>query len=205
MDSDLEDGSIRPVPSETTTAPRESDATFDRSFALAYDELRAIAHRHMARRARFGDPSHTISTTVLVNEAYLKLVEQSHGFVKDRTHFLSVAAVAMRHILIDRARANTAQKRGGAEAAIVTLDEEAIVTLDEEAMSCADDCSTLLEINEALDRLAVVDARLAKVVECRFFGGLSEEEIAAVLGLTVRTVQRDWSKARTLLRREFAR
>ena len=168
----------------------------DSLVALTYDELRAIAHRHLARGRQVGVREGTLDTTALVNEAYLKLVDQATARPNDRAHFLAIATVAMRHILIDRARARAARKRGGGQPA---------VTLDGDALAAADDPEVLLEINEALDRLALVDARLARVVECRFFGGMSEEEIAEVLGVTVRTVQRDWVRARMLLRRELAR
>jgi RNA polymerase sigma factor (TIGR02999 family) len=156
---------------------------------LVYDELRRIAHRQLAGR---GDSSGaTLATTALVNEAYLKLVDQSRAGWRDRAHFLALAAVAMRHVLTDRARARVALKRGGARRP-VTLEEHAV----------ADDAApeALLEIDDALHRLAELDARLARVVELRFFGGMAEQEIAEALGVTVRTVRRDWVKARLLLR-----
>ncbi len=153
-----------------------------------YRELCLIAHRHLAR----GAPSATLGTTELVHEAYLRLVDQSTARWHDRAHFFALASVAMRHILVDRARARSAMKRGGTRRSI---------TLDEDVIAAADQADSLLEINEALDGLALTDARLARVVECRFFGGMSEEEIAVALGVTVRTVQRDWAKARMLLRR----
>lgn len=168
----------------------------DSLVALTYDELRAIAHRHLARGRRIGVEERTLDTTALVNEAYLKLVDQATARPNDRAHFLAIATVAMRHILIDRARARAADKRGAGARA---------VTLDNDAVAVANESSLLLDINEALDRVALIDARLARVVECRFFGGMSEEEIGEVLGLTVRTVQRDWARARMLLRRELAR
>jgi RNA polymerase sigma factor (TIGR02999 family) len=155
--------------------------------ALLYDELREIAHRHRARQAH--DP--TLATTALVHEAYLKLVDQSRAQWNDRAHFLALAAVAMRHILTDGARARLAAKRGGSREA---------VTFDEESVASEDDPGALLQIHEALDRLAGLDDRLARIVEYRFFGGLTHEEIAAALGVTVRTVERDWAKARVLLR-----
>src|SRR5690242_4634531 len=159
----------------------------DRITVLVYDELREIAHRH--RGARQG-PS-TLATTALVHEAYLKLVDQSRARWNDRAHFLALAAVAMRHILADRAKARMAAKRGG---------KQAPVTLDEEMIASEDQPGALLQIDEAIDRLAKIDARLSRVVEYRFFGGLTHEEIAEVLGVTVRTVERDWVKARMLLR-----
>ena len=154
--------------------------------ALLYNELREIAHRQHAVR---GDD--TLATTALVHEAYLKLVDQSRAEWNDRAHFLAVAAVAMRHILTDRARARLAAKRGGANE---------VVTLDDEIVASEERPGPLLQIHEALDRLGLVDQRLARIVEYRFFGGLTNEEIATVLGVTVRTVERDWVKARVLLR-----
>lgn len=157
---------------------------------LVYDELRVIAHRHLAARGSNG----TLATTALVNEAYIKLVDQSRAGWRDRAHFLALAAVAMRHVLTDRARARVALKRGGVRQR-VSLDEQAV----------ADDAEPeqLLEIDDALHHLATIDARLARVVELRFFGGLSEEEIAEALDVTVRTVRRDWVKARMLLRQSL--
>ncbi|HJP59058.1 MAG TPA: ECF-type sigma factor, partial [Gemmatimonadaceae bacterium] len=110
----------------------------------------------------------------------------------DRPHFLAVASLAMRHVIVDRAREHAALKRGGVAR---------VVTLDEESASADEQAELVLQLNEALDQLAQWDARLARVVECRFFGGLTEVETAKVLGVTVRTVQRDWVKARVLLRR----
>jgi len=155
--------------------------------AVLYDELREIAHRH---RARQGNEA-SLVTTALVHEAYLKLVDQSRAQWNDRAHFLALAAVAMRHILTDRARSRLAARHGG---------KREVVTFDDETVASDDRPGALLQIHEALDRLADLDARLAHVVEYRFFGGLTHEEIAAALGVTVRTVERDWAKARVLLR-----
>ena len=137
----------------------------------------------------------TLSTTGLVHEAYLKLVDQSRTTWSDRAHFFALASVAMRHVLVDRAKARFAQKREGA------LQR---VSLDSEQIAGDDQAEALLDINDALDRLAAVEPRLARVVECRFFGGLSEEETASALDITTRTVQRDWAKARMLLRRALS-
>lgn len=168
--------------------------SLDRVVALLYEELRVIAHRRLNRHRLGGrKEENSIATTALVNEAYLKLVDQSEAKWNDRAHFLALAAVAMRHILIDRARARVAGKRGGAQRAI-TL---------EETVATDDTPEALLDIDDALNRLSHVDARLARVVECRFFGGLSEDEIAEALGVTRRTVQRDWAKAKMLLRRSL--
>src|SRR5262249_34716264 len=147
----------------------------------------AIAHRRLAARESGG----TLVTTGLVHEAYLKLVDQSSAEWRDRAHFLALASVAMRHVLIDRAKARSRLKRGGVRRQGPL--EDAISTAEDQAES-------LLEIDDALDRLAHIDPRLARVVECRFYGGLTEEEIAEALGVTVRTVERDWAKARLLLR-----
>ena len=168
-----------------------SRESLDSLVNVLYEELRAIAHRHLAKHRQGGERG-TLATTALVNELYVKLVDQTRAEWKDRAHFLALAAVAMRHILIDQAKARLAQKRGGPLIA---------VSLEEEAIAAEDSPEALLGIDEALDRLAAVDARLARVVECRFFGGLSEEETAEALGVTKRTVQRDWVKAKMLLRR----
>ena len=169
--------------------------SLDRVVALVYQELRVIAHHRLNRHRMPGKGDGTLATTALVNEAYLKLVDQAQARWRDRAHFLALATVAMRHILIDRAKARIAQKRGG---------ERKAVTL-EEALLADDAPEALLDINDALDRVAEVDPRLARVVECRFFGGLSDPEIAEALGVTTRTVQRDWGKARMLLRRFLGR
>ena len=163
----------------------------DRLVPLLYKELREIAHRHLSQR-RDGA---TLNTTALVNEAYLKLVDQSRAQWNDRVHFLSLAALAMRHILIDRAKASASIKRGGAQHR---------VTLDEETIGIDDEPDALLQINDALDRVAVIDPRLARIVEYRFFGGLTNQEIAVAVGITERTVERDWIKARMLLREMLA-
>lgn len=162
----------------------------DELTVILYKELREIAHRHRAARRE----DNTLATTALVHEAYLKLVDQSRAQWNDRVHFLSLAAVAMRHILIDRAKARIAAKRGGAQVPI---------TLDDNIVGSADRPELVLQVDEALNRLGEIDARLARVVECRFFGGLSNEEIAGALGVTERTVERDWVKARLLLRQEW--
>ena len=180
------------APTIRTDALTESKSGAQQSLDLvvsrAYHELRAIAHRRLAARGRGG----TLSTTALVHEAYLKLVDQSRAGWHDRAHFLALASLAMRHVLVDRARERDTLKRGEARRP---------VTLDEEQVSAEDQAEMVLHLDEALDRLAAWEPRLARVVECRFFGGLTETETAEALGLTVRTVQRDWVKARILLRR----
>lgn len=163
----------------------------DHLFAIVYDELREIARRQRAVRDKDG----TLDTTGLVHEAYLNLVDTSRASWNDRAHFLALAAVAMRHILADRAKARVAVKRGGVQRAI---------TLDEQLLASDDQPEALLQYNDALDRLGAIDARLLQVVECRFFGGLTNEEIAEALGVNARTVERDWVKARVILQRLLA-
>ena len=163
----------------------------DELVPLLYGELRQIAHRHLSLR-RDGA---TLDTTALVNEAYLKLVDQTRAGWNDRVHFLAVAAIAMRHILTDRAKARQSLRRGGGQFR---------VTLDDDTIGVDEAPDALLQVADAIDRVAKLDARLARVVELRFFGGLSNEEIAAALAINERTVERDWIKARMLLREMLA-
>jgi RNA polymerase sigma factor (TIGR02999 family) len=165
--------------------------SLDELMPLVYDHLRAIARKQLSLR----DGGGTLSTTGLVHEAYLKLVDQSRVAWRDRAHFFALASVAMRHVLVDRAKARLAYKRGG---------ELQRVTLERVPIAKDDQAEQVLEMNDALDRLALVEPRLARVIECRFFGGLSEEETAEALSITTRTVQRDWAKARMLLRRAMS-
>ena len=160
----------------------------DRLFTRVYDELRRIAHRRLGRER----DDHTLATTALVNEAYLKLVDQTRAHWSDRAHFFAVAATAMRRILVDHARQHRARKRGAAPER-VKLDDE---VLADAALVADQRADTLLALEDALTRLAEVDERVSRVVELRFFGGLSEEETAQALGVTPRTVERDWVKAR---------
>jgi RNA polymerase sigma factor (TIGR02999 family) len=171
--------------------PSPRHAVLDRLLPAVYNELRAIAHKHLTQHGH----ADSLATTGLVHEAYLKLVDQSRSDWRDRAHFFALTSVAMRHVLLNRARSRATLKRGGVRGPI-TLDEEVIAVDD-----CAD---ALLAVDDALERLAAVEPRLAKVVEYRFFGGLSEKEIAEALGVTERTVERDWVKARMLLRRALA-
>jgi RNA polymerase sigma factor (TIGR02999 family) len=163
---------------------REGDATaVDRLFPLVYDELRRIAHRQLGReRADL-----TLGTTALVHEAYLKLVDQTRAQWADRSQFFAISARAMRRILVDHARQHLAGKRGG---------RRERVQLDEETLSLDQRADLLVAVDEALDRLRAVDERASRVVECRFFGGFTEEETAAALGITDRTVRRDWARAK---------
>jgi len=157
-----------------------------------YEELRRIAHGRLLKYR----PGETLNTTALVHEAYLKLVDQTRAAWQDRAHFFALAARAMRFILVDYARARTAQKRGGTQADL-RLDGLQIAE-DDRADARAED---LLTLNRALDRLAGFDERLSQLVEYRFFGGLTYEEIADVTGRSVPTVKRDWRRARAWLYR----
>jgi RNA polymerase sigma factor (TIGR02999 family) len=163
---------------------RAGDArALDRLVPLVYDELRRLA------RGRLGSRPATISTTELVHEAYLKLVASERLALEDRRHFYAVAATAMRQVLVDRARRRTAGKRGGG-AVHVELGEEA---------SPGEPIDDTLSLESAFLRLQEVDARLARVVELRFYAGLPVEEVAQLLEVDPRTVTRDWRKARALM------
>lgn len=157
-------------------------------FPLVYDELRRIAHLRLGRH-RAGE---TLNTTALVHEAYLKMVDQTRVAFNDRGHFFALASRAMRFILIDYARARTAQKRGGR-----TPD----VPLDAVQVAADERSADLLTLDTALTQLMAHDERLGRLVEYRFFGGLTYDEIASVTGLSVPTVKRDWRRARTWLYR----
>jgi len=165
----------------------DAPESLDELVAVAYEELRAIAHARLAWRGAGG----TLSTTALVHEAYLKLADQSSSKWRDRAHFFAVASLAMRHVLVDFAKARVTLKRGGTRRRI---------TLDDDTIAVDDQADALLQLDDALAQLASLEPRLAKVVELRFFGGLTEDEIAEALGITVRTVRRDWVKARVMLR-----
>lgn len=162
----------------------------DRVFPLVYGELQRIARAQLARE-RAG---HTLQPTALVSEAYLKLANRPPSGTENRAHFLAVAARAMRQVLVDHARSWAATKRGGGAAP---------VTLNEELAGGSSDPADILALDQALDRLDELDGRLRRVVEMRYFAGLQDEEIAQVLGITRRTVQRDWVKARAWLHREL--
>ncbi len=164
----------------------------DRMFPLVYEELRRIAHRQL----QLERPGHTLGTTGLVHETYLKLVDQTRVQWRDRGHFFRVASWAMRRILVDYARRYRALRRGGE---LQTLDGEGAAA----EASVAERGETLLALDEALERLAAVNDRLSRVVECRYFGGLTEEETAEALGVSPRTVERDWVKARSWLHLEL--
>ncbi len=168
-----------------------SDA-MDLLFSAVYDELHRIAHRRLNRLR----PGSTLNTTALVHEAYLKLVDHTDISWQDRAHFFAVSATAMRQILVDFARKRLAQKRGSGEQTIV---------LDDLQLATGERATELVALDAALSELAVLDERLSKIVELRFFGGLSVEETAGVLSLSARTVKRDWRKARAFLYRALNR
>ena len=165
-------------------------AALETLMPLVYDELRKVAARHL-RGQRAG---HTLQTTALVNEAYLRLIDASQVQWQNRAHFFAVAAHFMRRILVDFARSRNYQKRGGG-AQQVSLDEFAAIAPERGA--------DLLALDEALTRLQALNTRQAQVVELRYFGGLSEEETAEALKVSVRTVRRDWNFARVWLHREL--
>lgn len=153
---------------------------------LVYEELRGIAHRQL----RAEPAGHTLSTTALVHEAYLRLVDQTRAQWADRAQFFAVAARVMRRILVDYARRHRALRRGG------THRQSSLDDADAAAVAAAERGEELIALDEALDRLEALDDRLVRVVECRFFVGLTESETADVLGVTSRTVARDWVKVK---------
>jgi RNA polymerase sigma factor (TIGR02999 family) len=169
----------------------EGDRTAqDLLWQLTYEELHRIARAHLRRES----PNHTLSATSLVHEAYLRLVDQTRVNWQNRSHFFGVASQACRRVLVDHARQRLAQKRGGGAVA-VTLNEQLALTEDR--------TEEILAVNRALERLATVDERLCRLVEYRYFGGLSEEETAEVLHLSTRTVRREWAKAKGWLYQEL--
>ncbi|MBL8188429.1 MAG: sigma-70 family RNA polymerase sigma factor [Acidobacteria bacterium] len=163
----------------------------DQLMRLVEGELRQMAHRYMARQ----NPGHTLQTTALINEAFIKMVGQQDKHFQNREHFFGVAASAMRHILVDYARSKQYSKRGGG-APVVSLDEA--LTVSEER------AAELVALDDALKELANFDARKAQVVELRFFGGLSVEETAKVLNVSEITVIRDWNFSKSWLHRELS-
>jgi RNA polymerase sigma factor (TIGR02999 family) len=166
-------------------------AALDRLTSLVYDEIRRIAHRLMQGERK----GHTLQTTALVNEAYLRLAGQQKIEWQDRAHFFAVTAQVMRHVLIDHARRRHYAKRGG-QAQHVTFDESTAAMPMERARE-------LLDLDDALNELARIDARKSSVVELRYFGGLSLEETAEALNVSVMTVRRDWRIAKAWLFRRM--
>jgi RNA polymerase sigma-70 factor, ECF subfamily len=183
-----------PSPHEVTQLladwSRGDAAALNRLMPLVYEELRRLARRYLSRER----PGHTLQTTALVNEAYLRLVGQREAHWQNRAHFFAVSAQVMRHILVDHARGHARVKRGGALARL---------SLDEAAEMSPGRAGELLALDEALRALEQVDARRGRVVELRYFGGLSIEETAEVLRVKPITVSRDWRWAKAWLYREL--
>jgi RNA polymerase sigma-70 factor, ECF subfamily len=166
------------------------DAALAELTPLVYEELRRLAHHHMGGQR----PNHTLQTTALINEVYLRLVDQTNPRWQNRAHFFAVAARAMRQILVSYARSQRAQKRGRG-AVKVELDEAALVSPEES--------KEIVDLHEALDTLATLDSRKAQVVELKYFGGLNYDEIAEVLKISRVTVRRDWEFAKVWLYTEL--
>jgi RNA polymerase sigma factor (TIGR02999 family) len=182
-------------PSDNPTAlllawRRGDRSAFDRLVPLVHDELRRLARHYMGRERR----DHTLQATALVNEAYLRLIEARQVEWQSRTHFVAIAARIMRHILVDAARGRANLKRGGGKR--VALDEAMLVTDEAHA--------DVIDIDRALTALAKIDERKAQMVELRFFGGLSIEEAAEAMNVSVDTVKRDWRVAKLWLVRELS-
>jgi RNA polymerase sigma-70 factor (ECF subfamily) len=187
--------SSSPDPTSTISRLLESVRNGDASAAAAltpllYNELHRLAMHHM-RNER---PGHTLQATALVNEAYLKLMDNREANWQNRAHFLAIASQAMRRVLIDHARSKRRVKRGGLQQKVSL--EDVVIAAEEQSYD-------LVALDEALDRLAKVDARQSRIVELRFFGGLSVEQTAEVLGISPKTVKRDWAVARAWLHREL--
>jgi RNA polymerase sigma-70 factor (ECF subfamily) len=185
-----------PAPKEVTQlliawSDGEEEA-LEKLVPLVYDELRRIARRHMRREPA----GHTLQTTALVNEAYLRLIEQKEMKWRNRAHFFAISAQLMRRILVSMARARCADKRGG-EARQVSLDEAMVISEERAA--------ELVALDEAMNELAALDPRRLRVVELRYFGGLSVEETAEVLKMSPETVMRDWKRAKAWLYTELNR
>ena len=166
------------------------DAALAELTPLVYEELRRLAHHHMGGQR----PDHTLQTTALVNEVYLRLADQTNPHWQNRAHFFAVAARAMRQILVSYARSQQSQKRGGG-AVKIELDEAAIVSPEQS--------QEIVDLHEALERLAMLDSRKAQVVELKYFGGLNYDEMAEVLKISPVTVRRDWRFARAWLYTEL--
>ncbi|TVR59443.1 MAG: sigma-70 family RNA polymerase sigma factor [Gemmatimonadales bacterium] len=183
------------TPSPDTTrllldARRGDRSAFDGLYAHLYDELNELARQRLARFR----PGQTLDTSALVHEAYLRLVDQTRVELQDRDHFLALASRAMRFIVVDHARARSADKRGGG-AALLTLDRVPV------AAGAGEEADDVMALDQALASLERMDPRLGQVVELRFFGGLTHEEVARITGRSVPTVKRDWIRARAWLYR----
>jgi RNA polymerase sigma-70 factor, ECF subfamily len=167
-------------------------AALDKLTPLVYEELRRLARRYMSREGK----GHTLQTTALVHEAYLRLFNRQSVHWQNRAHFFAIAAQLMRCILVDHARGHAYQKRGG-KAQMVSLDEAAIISQER--------ASEVIELDEALTALAAIDPQQSRIIELRFFGGLSVDETAEVLSLSPATIKREWSSAKLWLLREISK
>lgn len=185
-----DDAERRERTTELLLEAASSRVTPEALFPLVYEELRRLARRQLAGEAR----EHTLRTTALVHEAYIRLVDGSRIGPVERAYFFGAAARAMRQVLVDHARRRNAAKRGGGRAPLALGDLD--VSVDAFA-------GELIDLDRALERLAELNPRHARVVECRFFGGLDVEQTAAVLDVSPRTVKSDWAFARAWLRREL--
>ena len=185
---------MRPLPHDVTQLlvawSNGDEAARDQLIPLVYEELHRLAHRHMHRER----PGHTLQTSALVNEAFVRLVDQRSVHWQNRSHFFGIAAQMMRRVLVDYARSRQAEKRGG-DAVQVTLHDELIVS-DEKN-------DEVVALDDALTGLASLDQRKCQIVELRFFAGLSIEETAEVLGVSPGTVMREWTLAKAWLRKEI--
>jgi len=180
-----------PTITELLVAARHGNrGAHDNLFGAVYDELRGLARRHLRR----GAPAQTLQTTALVHEAYLRLFDPDRVDIKDRGHFFALASRVMRHVLVDHFRRKNSARRGGGWSRL-TL-ESGDIPIEERG-------ALLVALDAALERLARIDERQSKIVECRFFGGMTEQAIADVLGVTDRTVRNDWVKARAWLMAEL--
>ena len=165
-------------------------AALDRLMPIVYEELKRLASAYMRRQK----PGHSLQTVDLVNEAYMRLIDSSRVKWQDRNHFYAIASQIMRRLLVDSARKRNSQKRGGGRAQI---------TLDDNLEIAGGPGTDLVALDEAMKRLAVLNPRQSRIIELRYFGGLTEEETAEVLGLSSRTIRRDWTVARAWLFREL--
>ena len=168
--------------------------------AAVYSQLRKIARRFLSQERA----NHTLQATALVHEAYLQMIDQKEMNWANRAHFFAVSSQLMRHILVDHARARNAEKRGGA-AAKVSLDETGVIPLDFVATMQEQHYPQLIMLDTALSKLEQLDPQQSRVIELRFFGGLTEEEIATVMDISLSTVKREWKAARAWLYREMAK
>lgn len=191
-----EPGTPREAVTEALLSLRAGEpGAMDRLMPLVYEQLRRVAHRQLKSEAT----GHTLSTTGLVHEAWLKLADQKRTQWQDQAQFFAIAAGAMRRVLVDYARRHRAARRGGGPAGAAPRR----ISLDEVEIPAMVRADAIIALDEALDRLSRMDARLAQVVECRFFAGLTEAETAAALGVSQRTVAREWTVARAWLHQEL--